>query len=1119
MLRKRLIQFLSKEKLYLIDENSYTKDLEEKLSKQGIVIDEKNGIWFVNIPENYQESKIRDLINNFNTLYDEGVEDMKLNTIAGVEIAKRYLIVNKQPKLRWELNNDTFTFKGPLAFILNTKIKICELVFYSLKSPIILDKSNFEKKIILKLFHRQSFIDFLYKTAFPDKCFYIDTKWTIPVIYNSKAEDTNLMINWFNRNLTVHIEDQTENIHEFLSFKSNYRIFDKLLNSYPIIIQIWNIENPKIIIGGYNEHTNLVKNELLIFLKDNIYVQESVQYPVEKLLLIENAFETIIPSAISIDHSNNFIEFNGKGRLIERLKCDIREFCKGIHSRQKRIDNIKFANFILKKDLNCLNTLKNGDIVSLKLIDEDRQRILNGVTIDQGLERGMKIVKGSIKDQQVDVIVNQIFHDGSKSIDPTVDELIGKDQLLKLKTQKADAQKYNIVETESGNLKNTKKIYHVSVPPEDDNHRAFTNIVKSIFDKAEYEKMESIAIPCLGVVKTNYPKDIVAFVLISETIKFLESSKVKYLGTIVFPISDNEMFKIFINEYLKIKLNNAKSRIVDASTPIQENYKWDFGDLQYTVSRGNILEYYADGIINTIGNSNILNSNGKLSNELEIQGGEEYKKICRKIAPVENVQIMPSTGNIKPKYVIHIMAPRIPTKEAWIDRIASAFLLADNMKLVSIVIPAFGTGHCGNQGDDMAIITMEAIELFCKHNPKSVKQINVVIFQESLFPIYKKWSRQIKQGQKLQPITTFTPITLQVNSTNEIAINKFWKETFNDYELSMSSKIFDVPQHLNKKVIKDLIGNHKTIEYRETGGEVELFGDEEEIKYFEEYLNHLSEKIADDFNEKFIERRIKWYVWYENRRNEYSSRLNCLIEQAYKRYLDNGIVKNETRFFRFIQEGKVFYIDFEYLIEIDENNEVFTVKRGQINDIPEEWVEPFESNREISLDFSEKEYKNVQSRIGKNLRFSFRKKINDLKINRYQNLEMWKIYSQHRNFIKKKLGQDKIEQELFYIANKTDIHEILKYGFNRNRINRDSRINNGITFHLNLQLLDNNDIKDEIYVILSKVIVGRMIIRTDRNQIPLPEETFVDRRHEPREFTIVHDDAAYPYFVIKFKIV
>lgn len=369
-----------------------------------------------------------------------------------------------------------------------------------------------------------------------------------------------------------------------------------------------------------------------------------------------------------------------------------------------------------------------------------------------------------------------------------------------------------------------------------------------------------------------------------------------------------------------------------------------------------------------------------------------------------------------------------------------------------------------------------------------------------------------------RPLTSFKPITMQVNATENEAISRFWTETFNDYELSISSTILDLPRHLNKNMIKDLIERHKTVEYKESNGEIKLFGDEEEIKYFEDYFHYLSDKIDEELSEKFIEKRIRWYVWFENRRHEYGSRLNCLIEQAYKRYLDNGSQNDSKRFFKFVQENKTFYIDFEYFIEIDENNEVFTVKRGQINDIPEEWVEPFDSNREVPLHTLDIEYKNVQSKVGKNLRFSFKKKIKNLNINRYQNLEMWKIYCHHRNFIKRKLEQDKVEQELFYISNKSDIQEILNYGFNRSRINRDSRINNGITFHLNLQLLDNNTSRDEVYVILSKVIVGRIMIKTEQKQIPLPEETFVDRRHEPREFKIFHDDAAYPYFIIKFKI-
>lgn len=447
------------------------------------------------------------------------------------------------------------------------------------------------------------------------------------------------------------------------------------------------------------------------------------------------------------------------------------ELSIGIRVEKRKIDDIKFANYLLKKDHTFLKTLQTDEKVTCKLVDgslfktrpifikecllsEGCKRILSEVDIDHGLEKGMKIVRGSIKDQQVDVIVNQISQDGKKCIDPNLDDLLGKVILQKIKLQKHNLRKKLIIATDAGNLTNVKGIYNVAFPSDCDNQNVFRKLYQSIFEKAEQDKIKTIAIPFLCTTKLNYKKSILAFTLVSETIAFLENTKVRNIEKVVFPLSDPETFKIFINEYIQIKLSRSKSRIVDASSPIQESYKWDFGNIQYSVSKGNILQFEADTIINTIGNSNILDSMGKISKELERQGGEEYRRLCKEIAPVENVQIMPSVGCIKSKYIIHMMAPRIPQREAWIDRIASSFLLAEEKKLKSVVIPAFGTGHCGNQGNDMALITMEAIELFCKHNPKSVEQINVVIFQESLFPIYKKWSKQIKRGMLINNLKT-----------------------------------------------------------------------------------------------------------------------------------------------------------------------------------------------------------------------------------------------------------------------------------------------------------------------------------------------------------------------------
>lgn len=416
-----------------------------------------------------------------------------------------------------------------------------------------------------------------------------------------------------------------------------------------------------------------------------------------------------------------------------------------------------------------MRTLKTGENVVCKLakgnlsktrpifikeclLSDGRNRILNGVDIDHGLEKGMKIVRGSILDQQVDVIVNQIVHDGNKHFDSTLNDVIGEENKKKIKLQKHNLQKNIIVVTEPGNVTNAKGIFNIAIPSDSDNQKAFRKLFKSVLEKGEQDRIKKICIPFPGALRPNCKRNVIAFILISEAIAFLENKYVTNIEKIIFPISDSEMFKIFINEYIKIKLSSSKSRIIDASAPIQENYKWDFGNIQYSVTKGNIFEFSADAIVNTIGNSNILDSMGKVSKGLEKLGGEEYRKLCKKVAPVENVQIIPSFGSIKSNHIIHMLAPKYPLRETWIDRIASAFLLAEKRKLKSVVIPAFGTGHCGNQGDDMALITMEAIELFCKHNPKSIEQINVVIFQESLYPIYKKWSKQIKRGMSRNTI-------------------------------------------------------------------------------------------------------------------------------------------------------------------------------------------------------------------------------------------------------------------------------------------------------------------------------------------------------------------------------
>lgn len=152
MIRKRLNQYLPKDKFSLISNDFYISDLRENLSFHGIKLDKIDENYFLNIIDIQKENKIKDLINQCNKSYENGLVYLTLNANFKLELVKRFLTLNKKFGVQYEHNNETFILKGPVAFISKLKLEICRMVFYSQKSSVSLNKPIFDQKVCVCFF-------------------------------------------------------------------------------------------------------------------------------------------------------------------------------------------------------------------------------------------------------------------------------------------------------------------------------------------------------------------------------------------------------------------------------------------------------------------------------------------------------------------------------------------------------------------------------------------------------------------------------------------------------------------------------------------------------------------------------------------------------------------------------------------------------------------------------------------------------------------------------------------------------------------------------------------------------------------------------------------------------
>jgi O-acetyl-ADP-ribose deacetylase (regulator of RNase III) len=161
--------------------------------------------------------------------------------------------------------------------------------------------------------------------------------------------------------------------------------------------------------------------------------------------------------------------------------------------------------------------------------------------------------------------------------------------------------------------------------------------------------------------------------------------------------------------------------------------------------KGDITERTTDAIINTANNMLILGSG--LGGAIKSKGGASIVEECAKYGTIQvGEAVITKAGKLKSKHIIHAALTQFdgPILEENIAKsLLSGLRLAKKHKLKSIAIPDMSLGIVRFSPRLCAQIMLTTLKKFLDEENKTLKTVEIVVWDIETFRIYKKVYEEI----------------------------------------------------------------------------------------------------------------------------------------------------------------------------------------------------------------------------------------------------------------------------------------------------------------------------------------------------------------------------------------
>ena len=173
--------------------------------------------------------------------------------------------------------------------------------------------------------------------------------------------------------------------------------------------------------------------------------------------------------------------------------------------------------------------------------------------------------------------------------------------------------------------------------------------------------------------------------------------------------------------------------------------QWTIKGRQIFMLQGDITEMDTDAIVNAANKDLILGAG--VAGAIRTKGGPSIQEECNRIggAPVGGAAIT-SGGNLKAKYVVHAVGPRMGEGDEdrkLADATRNSLDIAHERGLASIAFPAISTGIFGFPKDRCARIMLTTTAETLKKEETSLKEVIFCLWGEETLQIFQNAAEEL----------------------------------------------------------------------------------------------------------------------------------------------------------------------------------------------------------------------------------------------------------------------------------------------------------------------------------------------------------------------------------------
>ena len=287
-------------------------------------------------------------------------------------------------------------------------------------------------------------------------------------------------------------------------------------------------------------------------------------------------------------------------------------------------------------------------------------------------------------------------------------------------------------------------------------------LLMKIFKKASEHRMKSIALPALGTGTLNFPRDKCAE-SISKAIQLFSSTtphtSLKVIKVVAFHADQptiaafkkvftrntvaTEIGENFVRgEKIPSGVRRGASKYLSpraSSHNVRPASRFSFASLSCQLVHGDITSEETDAIV-VVGDQG-LNFGGAVGEAVLKKEGVVFRSKAEKYKPQQlGTTVLLKTSSMKVKYVAHLVASsHRPRYNDLVESVYQMFRDVDKHEIISISIPAIGSGVLGFSPEQSARIIVQAVATASASQDLSyLKKVHIVIYDQNMYETFRK---------------------------------------------------------------------------------------------------------------------------------------------------------------------------------------------------------------------------------------------------------------------------------------------------------------------------------------------------------------------------------------------